>query len=39
MYPILIKSLEDEKKDVYKKYIDNFDGDRIFGLKDLEKYK
>lgn len=39
MYPILIKSLEDEKKDVYKKYLDNFDGDRIYGLTELKKYK
>jgi len=39
MHPILIKSLEDEKKDIYKKYLDNFDGDRIYGLKELEKYR
>lgn len=38
MHPILIKSLEDEKKDVYKKYTDNFDGDRIFSLIELKKY-
>lgn len=38
MYPILIKSLEDEKKDVYKKYTDSFEGDRIFSLGELKKY-
>ena len=38
MHPILIKSLSDEKKDVYKKYLDDFNGDRIYSLKELEKY-
>jgi len=38
MHPILIKSLEDEKKDIYKKYLDDFDDDRIYGLRELEKY-
>lgn len=26
------------KKDVYKKYLDDFNGDRIYSLKELENF-
>lgn len=39
MHAILIKSKADEMKNVYKKYEDNWDGERIFCLSELMNYK
>ena len=39
MHPVLIKSVEDEQKKVYKKYLDNWSDERIFSLLELKKYK
>ena len=39
MHPILIKSKEDEKKEVYKKYADEWSGERIYCLSELIDYK
>lgn len=39
MYPILIKSEADEKKNVHKKYVDNWTGERIFCLSQLMNYE
>lgn len=39
MRPILIKSKDDEAKNVYKKYTDDWGGDRNYSLWDLKEYK
>jgi len=39
MHSILIKSEADEKKDVHKKYVDPWTGERIFCLSELMDYK
>lgn len=39
MYPILIKSEADEKKNIHKKYVDKWTGERIFCLSELMNYE
>ncbi len=39
MHPILIRSVEDEKKDIHRKYADNWNGERIYSLSALKAYK